>query len=357
MQTITTTATCFALALAIGPPRARVDFGPEEGLTLTKTFSNVSNMTLEDFSLTVDGNDMGAMMGSFELDVEVTSDYVVTDEYVAIVDGRPTKLRRTFDAIEAVQSTQFQGGGMSDGQDTESSSDLVGTTVVFEWDEDTEEYGVEFDGESAEERLLEGLAMDMDLLFAMPGREVEEGDSWDIDLVELRHIMMPGGNLHLTSDDASAADMAEIEEMMSDVMSGLVEDFKDLLEGEATATFTGMREEDGVELAVIELSIDVSIASDVSEIAEEIIARLTEEMGDQLPIDFSIDLFDVEAEATAEGELLWNVTAGHLHSLDLPSEYVFALDIEVEAEAEGQGQSIAAFVEMSVESTLEVSVE
>ncbi len=167
------------VALALSPPAPEIAFHPEEGRSLTKTFGSQMSLDLDELSLIVDGQDMGAMMGDMTFGLETDSTYVVTDEYASMGDGRPQKLHRTFDELsqQSEVNIEIAAAGMAETQGSASASELEGLSVVFTWNADDFEYDVAFADGDGDQALLEGLEEDMDMRGILPDGPVSEGDS------------------------------------------------------------------------------------------------------------------------------------------------------------------------------------
>ena len=84
----------------IGGGGEAIAFHPEPGSSVTKTFTSGGEYELDDLSLIVNGEDMGGMLGQFEMSMKALNTIEVTDAYMAVADGRPTELLRTFDTLE-----------------------------------------------------------------------------------------------------------------------------------------------------------------------------------------------------------------------------------------------------------------
>ena len=82
-------------------------------------------------------------------------------------------------------------------------------------------------------------------------------------------------------------------------------------------------------------------------------------MGEELPegMDFNLDRVDVEFAYEASGQCLWNVRAGHAHSLSLEGEAIIALDMEVNLDFGGQAMAMEMSMEMSGEMATEMETE
>jgi hypothetical protein len=340
------------LLVASKPNAIKLTFSPAAGSSLTKTFSNSVEFALDDMTMLMNGEE-NPMMPQIEMDMAMESTVSVTDTYDSISRGKPTKLTRTFDEISTEMDISMVVDAMGQVQEENptgsGSSDLEGETVVFTWDADDDEYVVSFPEDEGDDDLLENLVEDMDLRALLPKDEVSEGDSWDLPLVSLIDILGPGGDLKLDFNmDGQEVSGGPPPEMMVNFR----EMMGDMLDGEATATFAGMTEVDGVSLAVIEIEIEIDTAKDMSELIEELV-------GEELPegMDFNLDRVDVEFAYEASGQCLWNVRAGHAHSLSLEGEAVIALDMEVNMDFGGQSMAMEMSMEMSGEMTTEMETE
>jgi len=345
-QTLLVAAISAPALLAFALPREAIRFAPSEGAAVKKSFETITRLTMDDMSMTMNGSDMG-MAPEMEMDVVSTSTVTVNDVFVAVADGVPAKLKRTYESIGTDINVEMSIDMMGETQENDSSgtgsSELEGETVLFAWDADAEEHDVTFADEEGDEELLVGLVEDMDMRGLLPEDEVSEGDEWDIPLTVLPDILAPGGDMHLDieMDGMEGAGMAG-GGMDPTMMSNMREMFGDLLEGEATGTFSGTREVDGVRVAVIDFTIDISTARDMSDMMEEM-------MGENLPVevDMSVERVDIEFTMTGSGTLLWNLKGGHLHSFELTGETTIAMDMEVGLDMSGQSMSMETSMEMS----------
>jgi hypothetical protein len=319
------------LSVAVGSGGERVDYSPEEGTTLSKKVEIESNVSLEEISATMDGQDMSSMIGSMEMTLQTTQTVAVNDRYVSVGDGRPARLERTFDEISSkthVSMSNPMAGEMD--TDMPGSSELEGLSVVFTWNEDEGDYDVAFaEGTEGDEELLEDLAENMDLREFLPEAEVAVGDTWEIPADAARAAMAPGGSLKIVPEeqDDSMSGMG-LDNMSQDEMLGE-------LAGEIVAEFTGIREEGEKKVAAIKLKFDVSSANDLSEKMSE----MQSEMPEGMP-KMEVQSFDVELEFEGEGELLWNLDQGLFHSLNISGDVGMVMDIAMSFEIEGDSKSI-----------------
>ncbi|MFT7479965.1 MAG: hypothetical protein ACI80N_003272, partial [Gammaproteobacteria bacterium] len=327
--------------LAFTLPEDTVSFAPTEGSSLTKTFASVMTFNLDDMNMTMNG-ESPPMMPEMEMEMTQEMTLVVTDEYASLKDGTVAKLLRSFETIGQEISVETSMEMMGETQETNPTgsggSALEGTTVSFTWNDDDEEYERAFEGDGDDEELLDGLTADMDLRALLPEGDVSEGDEWDVELVALVDILAPGGDLAIDLEmDGGGAQMGGPDPQM---MSNMRELLGDLLEGDFKATYSGTRKADGLTLGVISVTIDIESARDMSEYMSESMDEADS------PIPMELDRADVEFMVEAEGELLWDLAAGHLHSFDLKGDASITMDMAMTMDM-GEEMSMEMSMEMS----------
>lgn len=317
------------LVLANDRAADKVSYQPKTGDTLTKQVVVENELELEDMTMEMDGQDMSEMAGQIEMAMKTSMKLSVTDQYEAMADGRPGKLKRSFEEISS--NTHVSGSNPMAGneeKDIPLSSELEGTTVVFTWDEEDSAYAVAFDGDQkGEEELLEDLEENLDLRGFLPSGEVAEGDTWEIPADAVKAALAPGGDIKLRPESGGDS-MGGMDQFSQNDMIGD-------LEGSFGATYSGTREDEGVRVAVIKLKLDAKSAQDMTDRMDD----LKEQMKGQMPegLDVEISSFDGEFEYEAEGELLWNVEAGVVHGLHLSGEVRMIIDMSMNMTMGSQG--------------------
>ena len=326
---------------AFGPRSDQVTFQPEEGLSVTRAFTSETQISLDDFSMSMNGQPFPMEM-EMEMDMTMNLGIEVTDEFVAMSDGKPVKLRRGYDTIGsngtfAMEMAMMPGGG--DEKTIAASSELEGKTVLFTWNEDDGAYDVAYDESEGDEELLEDLEEDMDLRVLLPEGEVAEGDTWEIDVKGLASMLMPGGDVKLVPDD-----MEEEMDMMPgmDKFGDWSDMLGDLLEGNASGEYKGTTEVDGVKVGVIAISISISSSNDMTEKIEEVM----DEMPDGVE-DMSINHVDIELEMEGEGTLHWDLEGGLAHSFEISGTMNTIMDMGMSVSAGDQNMDIEQTMEMS----------
>ncbi len=226
------------------PVAQKFSFRAEKGASVEKSFAMDLSMDLDDFAISVGGEEMPPEdIGSPEMSVRQESRLVFLDTYPQGADGRPALLHRKFVSLANEERRTTGGDGESESETTTEKSELEGHTVAFRWDAEKEEFMRSYEGEGADEALLEGLIEDCDLRGVLPAGDVNAGDSWDLDPEVFDLLTGPGGDVGLVDPNDE-----------DDGDDDLDEQFRDNTEGELKATFTGMREVEGVSLAVIEIA-------------------------------------------------------------------------------------------------------
>ena len=168
---------------------------------------------------------------------------------------------------------------------------------MFVWDEDEEEYVAESD--DVDDDLLEDLKYDYDFVALLPGEDVDEGDEWEIELEDFEAMMNPWNGVPLEWERSDG----EVVEAPAD-REGVEPEIDESKDGEITARYAGTREVDGVTYAVIEIEgeIDTERTVDFSREDDRTSSTSHQEMSET---------------RTIEGEALWHVEGGHLHSLEI----------------------------------------
>jgi hypothetical protein len=352
-----------ALTLAVSPllisgegRGTEIAFNVSSGTTLTKTFEVTTDVTMDSFDMTMNGQEP-PMMPSMDLTLRSEASMVFEDTYSAVSDGRPTSISRTYETLggesESAMEMEIMGETQNEGSSAVMSSVLEGESVEFNWDEKAESYAIVLpDGSPLEEEDAEGLLEDTDFRALLPDGEVSEGDEWEIDISKLRGILSPGGNTLLipeeTEEDASSMGMG------SNDMGDLNDYFNEDCEGEFTAVFDGMQKTDDGEFAAIKFTFEISNAVDITERVQESLegGELPEGVG-----EMEVEHVDLEVAYEGEGVMLWDLKAGHFHSYEASGDFEMLTDQGMLIEAMGQEMAIEQTMEFSGSLTYSASAE
>lgn len=267
-------------------------FSVEEKTTLSKTFETRMKLGSKEIRIFVEGRDEPLHPpGDIHVSVEDTTRIEVTDEYLEMGKGRPAKLKRTFDKLQekVLQTAGSENNGSEDDREGDhekkEESALEGKTVLFTWNDDSGAFAATFPKDGGDPGLLEDLTEDMDFRSLLPKGKVAEDEGWDVDAKTFDAVIDPGGDLKLKDKDAD-----------EDSDEHVGKEIRKHLTGKAHATWKGVREEGGVKVGAIAISADLTSEGD---------AESKGEMKGKTHFQLKMEV---------EGELLWDLAAGHFHS-------------------------------------------
>ena len=285
-----------------GPVEDRPAFAPGAGLRLTKAYAEDTQLTVEAIELTVAGRTEEPPPGAV---LSVARRAVWADEYLDLSGGRVERLRRGFDRLglrAALSVAEPEPGEI----EVRATSPLEGSTVRFEWNAVEGVYDPSFQdgGDSA---LLDDLAIETDLKAFLPDGPVSPDDTWDVDPARLSTVFAPGGDLRFQAG-GPAPQGGPLEPIVA-VAAGLAHLGHPgaVYAGEVRATYRGNREVDGVAVGRIELELDVSAEVELDDALRAAVDRAGDLGIEPRDLDFAWTL-------AGEGQLLWNLERGHLHS-------------------------------------------
>ncbi len=323
------------LALCSSSVREEIVFRVPADTTLERSVKNAYSMQLESMAFSMDGEEVPAdAFGEVEIQIEHSEVYVVTDAFEAMADGRPQRLRRTFQELGGQERSSFSSEGGDESDDSGYESVLEGKTVVFTWNGEAGRFDATFaEGIEGDEALLAELDEDMDLRRLLPTGSVSEGDTWSIEPGAFACILDPGGDLGLED--------AEGEEQDTSVQDA---ELRANLAGTITATYKGMREEDGVQQAVIALEFDTHTHAEQA-------------LGPEEVPEGASGTGRVEVRFLLEGELRWDLEHGHALSFELSGENELTTIQTITGEYEGESLEHAQTMVFSGETSYSMRVE
>lgn len=323
------------------PGEQRIVFAPAPDTRLERRFESRAEFGLDDFSLLVDGEDIGAVMGSLDCSVTTENRVEVADRLVQVADGRAVELLRTFDALGATVSVSFSSEVASHDQDIDCTSELEGTTVRFLWDPKKEGYQIAYeDGET--DQLLAGLSEDMDCRALLPGKPVAEGDSWEVTLAELQSLASPGGDLLILPEGTDTGEMQEVQDLFREEFESLAEQ----LEGSCTCTYEGQSKEQP-ELARIALALELTADLDLADAIREAMELAMSQAGEDEMPDIQITTAVVTVDFEGTGVLLWDVKRNRMASLEVSGDASFSMDFSVSVDVVDESHDADLFLEMT----------
>jgi hypothetical protein len=302
-----------------------LEFAPEEDLSLSVSYEMVHESELTDLEQVTIFNDEENEVEVADIEiVRKTVEHVsFTDDFLEVDDGRAVKVERMYDELTMVSTEEWVDAEGESGENLdEGESVLVGSAVLFRWDEDDEEYVKSFvdEDEGLDEDLLEKLEFTGHLIECLTDKDLEEGDTWELDVETFGIMVVPGGDHSVIMESDPDGEQDEYDEEYR-------RQFDENLDGEIVAEYKGTRDEDGVEVAVIGLTV---------ELTTEV------EMEEDVNVNFDINGETQEGDGTntrtfetgyeLEGELLWNIAGGHAFSFELAGDTELEMVVSFKAE-------------------------
>lgn len=292
-------------------------YAPQAGAQLVRTWESRVELELSKWEMDLDDQSMDALASGFTMRLEHTRQLELTDLLDKVSDARPERVKRTFaKADAAAKLTLGSNNGGESSRKFEGKSPLVGETVVFERDGDAWKVA----GRPAVgEKLLADLEQDLDLAAWLPPRAVAVGARWEVDARAVDALLRPGGALKLALDaSGDAIGGAEILGVSPDLLIGP-------FAGVVRAKLMAVEERGGARLARIELDLDVRAKKDLTEIARDADDAEQEAVGGQTEVREAID----ELHWVADGELVWDLSAGRMRSLEVDGDLDVAYRLRV----------------------------
>jgi hypothetical protein len=302
--------------LALALPSDDVSFHPPAGAEVKKRLVVEIELKPERMEFTLNGESMpGEHVGGLDESALIRLAVTTTEKYVESRDGRPTDLLRTFDDLSlSLKSDSKQ-------EEAPHFDRLEGKTVRFHWKDDGDAYERGFHESEGDDVLLLGLSDDMDLRSLLPGKNVSEGDGWDVRGARLGAVFLPGG---LPGEIAGDEDAGSLRSALEEIQAGLA---KAIEESKVSCKYRGSRDEGGVHVAVIGFKLTGKGKVDLSKAVES----LTEDEEVKPEVDATATL-----ALEGEGELLWDLSAGRVHMFGMQLEADIDLDMKAEADVEGE---------------------
>lgn len=271
-------------------PAPELHFTPKQGASIERTLEMKGTRELKSLVGKI-GEESHAAEGA-NMHIDLGWKYVVVDEFTQCDGDHITALTRTFETLEKTRSeTMNDPGGAEKKRSADEECDLVGKAVAFTWNAEEKSYDVKFNGEEKGDKdLLAQLELDMDYRAFLPEAGAEVGAQWELDFADLKSALLrPGGDLPFHGEKPARA----IELRLRD-------DVWNANKGTVALELGAVVEEDGLQLQKILFkgtnTVDASTAGEADE-----------------PGPSKIHVSDEQA---FEGELVWDVRAGHAHKIE-----------------------------------------
>ena len=305
---------CLLLALA-GTTRAQdgpLSFCGAEGVPVTK--HQIVDLHLElDETPTLRGDRVYAPAGLPRLgdELEVRRVEVVTDVLDHVAHGFPYTFRRTYERLRV--SAKVGPGPLA--ETFHRRSPLEGRTLAFDWDDAERDWSRRLLDEPYLTRdLWDGLRGDRQALWLLPADDdPDRGRTWEVAPEDLIARLLPEGVPLASTPKSEPRTLSWPPSGMALATVGDLTLWTGEPQGRVQARFLGLRSDGGPD--VLAIGIDVALRG-----------SLEDEKRERWPADgftrpgWYLSSSILEWSMEGEGELLWDVAAGCMRSLQLTAE-------------------------------------
>jgi hypothetical protein len=314
--------TLAALALAAlstgGEP---VEAVYREGGVLVCATSQSTEMELDEASITLNGMELPPEaldeLGPVFPTQSSQEEYRIRDEILAVADGRPERVRRTFELLHKAE--------VEDGEETEKTGPLEGLSLLLTLEDGEPAVELEAEDEDIEERYLEHHRLEHDTDLLLPDEPVEVGDSWAAPDELLRRFLDLADEPLLFEPDEDDDDAFEEMIRENSTYHGEVE----LLE---------LTERDGLRCAVLAFRFELeAVVDDLSTLGMEAQEGMGEPSG------------RVTIQLESHGKLWHAIEEGRPVALEQTMEGSAAMRFEANVQAEGHEFLMKAEIDAAIE--------
>ncbi len=314
----------------------------EKGRRLVRTYDVSTVRSIDTAVLTLLDQEQDVGSGT---ERSRTLSLVVEDKMLTVAGGAPLKFSRGFSTVLSEQEVgEVEGVEVLD---STGSSELEGLGVTFTREAQDQEWACEYDeGSEGESSWLDELTPGMDLSSILPEEHVDVGDSWDVPVAILGHLLHPGGTVDVsTPEDVDVPEGGIAVRVPKGPENGGWASF----EGDVVARYDSIDEENGRRARIV-LTLELSSELDRSEELElEAAERGTEETYSEAKL-----IRDLSGEVV----ILWDLIGHHVLSAEgtltgstqLRAAWTISGPMELELKYEEEG-SVEHAISMEVEAT------
>ena len=323
-------------------------YSPAEGIELERTATWKLVSRTDSTSTTLDGEptgDVPTVSYSATRQVELG----VTDTLEQLGEGRPQRFVRRYTDLLVEFGADLTLAAMGQEAELEMAGDgtsaLEGLAVRFEWSDEDEDWRAKWaeDSKTGPDALLQGLRADLDLLALLPGRAVDIGDTWTVELAALVDVLFPGGDVGLVLE----TDLDQLEGALDPADLPTVDEVlrKGTLEGEAKCKLVAIEGE----VAKVELVLEVRSRAELVDELDDVVAKAAPE---GIEVEVTGAVFELELSGT--GQLSFGLTTGHVSSFTFDG--ATSEESLIEATILTEGESLEFAQDHARSGTLEVRI-
>ena len=289
-------------ALAVGE-KTELRFAPAEGTKVRRTITLDHALVVQEMA-TITAS--GAQSSQEKISLDTHQVLRTLDEYRKIGDARPLLLQRRFDEVGWTGKFELPQGK----EEVKGVSPLGGTSVVYTWIPEEQDYGKYYDARESPEEVLLHLEEDLDLRALLPAAAVATGEGWSVPAAKLQDVFAPAGRLDLRFD-AKRTRMNLLRTLRCGLAGNYGEFFGGESTGECKLKLASVGEEQGRKLATVELEIKLENKIDQRGLQQ------SQMSGAEIANGYQCKSAPVTWTFEGKGTLLWDLRANRAASFQL----------------------------------------
>ncbi len=308
---------------AVSSEQIVLRYAPKKGDRLQYSWLGTHNLFATQVQSQMEGKELVSLTQFPSLE---TKERRVTTDWIQKVEGdRAQRVRRIWNDAEIWGKLDFHAPSQEPREVVlKSPLGNPSTSVVFTYVPEEKGYGAYFDQSAMVESLLGGVRLDNSCANFLPGRSVQIGDSWDVELKYLIELLAPTGAMDYRQLKPGGAML--IRTLLMGV-GGCVENVwnPSNLKGNLRCKLVKVAGKGSLALAHIQLDYTFETRQDRSAAAKEL-QMLGESRRGMIVLRNS-----VSHSGEGKGTLIWNMDLNRIHSYSMNGTETLEMEIQTQA--------------------------